>query len=101
MQIETASVKSASLLNDIGVLFFNKKDWEKSAHYFQSAIDIDENLPDAYYNLALAKKNLNQFNDAISILNKYLEIEHDENWRIFALQLKDEIKKIRGIEIES
>ena len=91
LQIETESVTSALLLNDIGVLYFHKKNWKQAADYFQSAIEIDTNLPEAYYNLALAKNNLNQFDDALSNLDQFLKIEDDENWRRFALQLIDEI----------
>ena len=70
---------------------FIKKNWKQAADYFQSAIEIDTNLPEAYYNLALAKNNLNQFDDALSNLDQFLKIEDDENWRRFALQLIDEI----------
>jgi tetratricopeptide (TPR) repeat protein len=91
LQMEAENIKSASLLNDIGVLYFHKKNWKQAAYYFQSAIEIDENLLEAYYNLALVKNNLNQFVEATTILNEYLKIEHNENWRRFALQLRDEI----------
>jgi len=93
VQIEREPETSAASLNDLGVLYFQKQQWGKAVDYFQSAIEINENFPEPYYNLALTKKEMEKLDEALAIFNKYVEIEDDEVWRDAAKRLISEINK--------
>ena len=43
---------------NLGFIFFNKKNWYKSAEYFNNAIKIKPYYPDAYYYLGKISINL-------------------------------------------
>lgn len=96
-KIGKESISSAALLNDIGVLYFQKKDWKNAANNFQLALEIDEKFCEAYYNLALTKEKLGVPVEAILILKKYIKLENDEAWKNAAQHL---IKKITKTEQE-
>lgn len=82
---------SAALLNDIGVLYFQKRDWKMAERQFQSALEIDKNFLEAYYNLALTEIKLHEPNEAMSFLKKYVEHEHNEAWKNAAQSLMNKI----------
>ena len=87
------STVSGALLNDIGVFYFQKKDWKNAADNFQSALEVDENLLEARYNLALAKEKLNAPEEAVHILKKYIELENNEAWKNAAQHLINKLHK--------
>ncbi len=91
--IKKESEQSAALLNDIGVLCFKKGDWKNAAYNFHSAIEADENFLEAHYNLALVQIKLGKLNEAISILKKYIDREHDKGWRDAAHRLMNTINR--------
>lgn len=93
-QMKKAATPSAALLNDLGVLYFQKREWKNAANNFQSARALDKNFLEAYYNLGLAKMKLHEPDEAISILNKYLELEDDEVWKDAAQHLISKINMI-------
>ena len=95
IEIQKEPIISAALLNDSGVLLFQKKDWKNAADNFQAAIVINNNFLEAYYNLALVKMKLKKMDDAISILNKYIELEDDELWENAARHLISKGNMIR------
>jgi tetratricopeptide (TPR) repeat protein len=107
-QIDPESIKSAALLNDIGVLYFEKEAWETAAHYFASAIKIealdtaahyfasaikaDPKFREARYNLALTKAKLGATEEAMAILNEYIGMETEEGWKNAALSFQNKLK---------
>ncbi len=72
---------SASLLNDLGVYHFQKQNWDSAAKYFTAAIAADPKFLEARYNLALANAEAGAIEEAIRIMNEYLELETDEEWQ--------------------
>ncbi len=84
---------TASILNDLGVLKFAQRDIKKSIHYFESTIKIDPNFKEAYYNLAIAKSKTGDTEEAIKLINQFLNIENDEGWKNAALNLLDELQQ--------
>jgi len=73
--------KSASLLNDLGVYHFQKQDWNSAAKYFTAAIAADPKFLEARYNLALANAETGAIEEAIRIMNEYLALETDDEWK--------------------
>lgn len=92
-QVKNEFELTASLLNDIGVLYYRKNDWKNAAENFSSAIKVDANFIEAYYNLALAKLKLDESEEARLYLEKYLKLESDGEWNIAAQRLIDQIEK--------
>ena len=75
---------SAALLNDLGVYHFQKDDWAEAEKYFSAAIARDAKFLEARYNLALTKAEVGAREEAVRIMQEYLALETDENWRIAA-----------------
>lgn len=83
---------TAPILNDMGVLEFSQDNYERSIQYFESALKTDPEFTEAYYNLALAKVQTGQIDEARFHINQFLNIEKDEGWKNAALNLLDELK---------
>ncbi len=81
---------SAEILNDKGVLFFRKRELKNAIIKFQQALEKNPNLLEAYYNLALCKIESGAITEADSILNKYITLETDEEWKGAAQSLISE-----------
>ncbi|MGH7491364.1 MAG: tetratricopeptide repeat protein [bacterium] len=86
--LEPSNKNSPELLNDLGVYYFQQQDWITAEKYFSEAINVDPKLPEARYNLALVKMQVNAKDEANAILNEYLQIEKDENWKNAAKELQ-------------
>jgi len=86
-----SEIKSA-VLNDIGVLYYQQKKSEKAAEYFQAAINLDENLLEAQYNLALIKMKLGKAVEARLIVENYLQKEKDKEWHNAAEKFLKKLK---------
>lgn len=84
---------SASLLNDRGVFYFQKGDWEQAEYNFEVALKVDKNFLEAYYNLALTKIKMHDLNEALIYLEKYQTLEHNEDWKNAAQSLINKINK--------
>jgi tetratricopeptide (TPR) repeat protein len=78
--IKSDAAKSAEVLNDLGVLNYEQRNWESAANYFASAIQADAQFREALYNLALTKEKLGADAEALRILDEYLKLETDETW---------------------
>ncbi|MBN2009544.1 zf-HC2 domain-containing protein [candidate division KSB1 bacterium] len=85
--------ENAAVFNDIGVFYFEQRDWEAAANYFERALTLNDRLLEAYFNLALSKLKLNNPDAALLALNNYLTYETDEAWKNAALRLKNNIIK--------
>lgn len=80
--INPSDVKSvAALLNDRGVASFLRGDSNEAEREFASAIKSDSVFSEPYYNLALLLDKLDRVKDADKIMQQYLKVEQDENWR--------------------
>lgn len=86
-EIAPLAENSAALLNDLGVYFFQKQDWGSAEEYFFAAITRDPKFLEARYNLALTKAERGAREEAIKLMQEYLALETDENWKIAAQSL--------------
>jgi tetratricopeptide (TPR) repeat protein len=84
---------TAAVLNDLGVLHFKGKHWETAASYFEAAIRADPKFKEARYNLALTKSEMGATQDAISLLNEYIELEANAGWKCAALRYKRKLQQ--------
>jgi len=90
-RMDAAVQNSADVLNDRGVLEFQRQNWSVAANYFEAAIRADSTFAEAYYNLALALSKENQKPEAIALLNEFLKIEKDEGWKNAAQELIEQL----------
>lgn len=81
--------ENAKLRNDLGAALMEKArvsdndrllNLGKANEAFAKAIELDEKLLDAYFNRALAIKNLNLPNQAREAWQKYLELDSESKW---------------------
>ena len=79
--------KSPEMLNDLGVVYFAKKEWKKAETFFKLSVKQDSNYPEAYYNLALTEINLGHIQEARETVKYYLGIETDPGWKNAGLNL--------------
>jgi len=87
-QIHTPRKDSAALLNDQGVLCFNRGEWDKAQAYFEASLKANQQFKEPWYNLALVKTNGSDTQGALAALERYLTLETDEGWRNAALELR-------------
>ncbi len=73
-QLETLDDKAAAYVYR-GLVYFAQKEFTNAAEDFQTAIEIDSALPEAWFNLALTYEKLNQVDNAISAYDEYLKLE--------------------------
>jgi len=90
-RMDAAVQNSADVLNDRGVLEFQRQNWSVAANYFDAVIRADSTFAEAYYNLALALSKENQKPKAIALLNAFLKIEKDEGWKNAAQELIEQL----------
>lgn len=70
----------ANCLNNIGIYYMEKKDYETAINYFDQCLEISELIQSkqtrlvSSYNLALVYLNQDKFTDAEDLLLKALEI---------------------------
>ncbi|MBL8149842.1 MAG: CHAT domain-containing protein [Blastocatellia bacterium] len=90
--------QDAMILNDLAVCYFTRQDDSssyqdtvKALNAIEAAIEMDPNLPEAYFNQALILDKLCLFLAGQSKWKKYLEIEPSEEWKAIA---KSYIKNI-------
>jgi len=67
---------------NLGVIFFNKKNWHKSTNYFNNAIIIKPYYPDAYYYLGKIFYNDSQFEKAVIFFKRCIQQKknHDDSF---------------------
>jgi len=59
---------------DLGGIYFGKNEYATASSIFQSAIYLQSNYPNAYYNLGYVLLRLNQFDDGIKSLESALSL---------------------------
>jgi len=84
---------SPKLLNDLGVYYFQQQDWANAEKYLSEAIRVDPQFPEAKYNLALVRMKTGSLEEARKLLQDYLAVESDANWRRAAEGLQDEFRE--------
>jgi tetratricopeptide (TPR) repeat protein len=82
----------APVLNNLGVSQFTQKHWQKASDYFHQARGADPGFLKALFNLALAESQLGDTTQAISHLQKYVELETDEVGRNAAQHIIHELQ---------
>ena len=63
------------LYNQLGNIYFNKENYDKSIEAYEKALEIDENHIESLYNRANIYKIYWDFDNAINLLNKILKID--------------------------
>ncbi len=76
---------------NLGFIFFNKKNWHKSAEYFHNAIKIKPYYPDAFYYLGKIFYNDSQFEKAIIFFKRCIQQKknHDNSFHNLGNSLRD------------
>jgi tetratricopeptide (TPR) repeat protein len=91
--LEPAAKNSPTLLNDLGVYYFQQQDWASANRAFSDAIKADPRFVEARYNLALVKMQMGAKDEAAANLEEYLQIEKNDNWRNAARELQKASRK--------
>lgn len=86
-EIAPLAENSAVLLNDLGVYYFQKQAWKNAEKYFSAAMARDPKFLEARYNLAVTKAESGAREEAVKLMQEYLALETDENWKIAARSL--------------
>jgi tetratricopeptide (TPR) repeat protein len=66
-----------ALQYNLGVIHFNKKEWEPAAECFRKVLSADPAFADAHKNLATALLNLNQREESVEHFRAYLDLRPD------------------------
>ena len=61
--------------NNIGVIFWNLKAYERAEVEFNKALDIQQNLPEIHQNLAILHLKNNRYANAIPHLDQVLKLQ--------------------------
>ena len=85
------NIKNPTTHFNLGVIFFNKKNWLKSTEYFNNAIKIKPYYPDAYYYLGKIFYNVSQFEKAIIFFKRCIQQKknHDDSFHNIGNSLRD------------
>ena len=70
-------LNNSFLLNILGLINLNLKDWDCAIKNFERAISFDENFRPAYFNLAITQYDLGKLESAYKNLTKVLAIDKD------------------------
>jgi tetratricopeptide (TPR) repeat protein len=74
------SIKNqADIYNNIGEMFINEKDYEKAKKSFEIAFEIDPTFFEAHHNISITLYYLRRYNEAISSLEKDINILNAKN----------------------
>ena len=68
------------LLNDLGVLAWNKQKYEQARRYFEQAISHKPDFREARYNLAILLESLGETEPAIQAWKTYLTLDPQSLW---------------------
>ena len=90
-------------LNNLGLLFFLKRDNIEAIKYFKKTLEINTNNVNAYYNLGLAFNEIAQYHEAIDSYEKTITLDPNyknayNNLALILYKLGDEAKAIRCFE---
>jgi tetratricopeptide (TPR) repeat protein len=99
ISVDSSEPKSADSLNNEGIRFQEKEDYETALNIFQSAIKLDSNFAPPYFNIGVIYYNLSEYDNARIYFNKFKELA-PPNLKSFvkeADRILSSIDKIQGI----
>ncbi len=67
----------AAAIYNIGINFYNAMDYKRAVGYFKRAVEFKEEFGEAYYQLGMTYVALNKVKDALTALNKFMELAPD------------------------
>jgi len=86
----------AVILNNIGFIYYDLKDYEKAIEYHKRCIESDINFENGHYGLALAYEKLGEKAKAIEEWERYLKLKPKGIW---ASKAEQHLKALKG-EVE-
>lgn len=72
---------------NLGIDFYNKKDYEKAIRQFKLALEKPRVQPQVYYNLGLAYQCMKNYEKAIINYKRFLALHHDDHDGLYNLAL--------------
>ncbi|MCF8297487.1 MAG: tetratricopeptide repeat protein [Saprospiraceae bacterium] len=96
--------------NNWGILYYKLGKFEKSIHYYNKSITLDDSYDIAYYNRGISKEELkdykgaiNDYNIAIELNNKYANAYNNRGYSLMQLGLYDEalLDFLKAYELDS
>jgi len=72
----------AQVHNNLGVIFSERKDFEKAAREYERALDLDSRLPAAYYNYGNDLLRTNEYRRAAHLFSKSLRLYPTDVWAL-------------------
>ena len=90
----------ATVLNDLGVVYFSKADWPQARQFFEEALKVNPNFAEAWYNLALVRAQIGETSGALDALKRYLAVEKDDAWRNAALEFQKKLEALPQSKVE-
>jgi tetratricopeptide (TPR) repeat protein len=94
--LESSGSGSVELLNDIGVVWFQSRDYERAASYFERALGLQSNYNPALFNIALTHERLHRNSDAIREWQQFLSTSADQKWKDEAQSHLENLENSRG-----
>ena len=74
LEAKGAEKNKAAEINNDGVRHFSGKHWTESSEFFEDALKIDPNLPEAHFNLGLVLHKKNKHKEAADHFRKAVEL---------------------------
>jgi len=76
-KLSDEDITNVDTLYNIGINFYNAMDYQKAVGYFRRAADFKEDFGEAYYQLGMTYVALNKVKEAVTALNKFMELAPD------------------------
>lgn len=109
LNVAQINPKSAMSMNNIGVIYANRKEFQNAYKYFQKALYIDSNLILAMSNLsrlyASGRRGQEEKAEAIALFEKLTQLEvhsgiHWDNWAIYLWIVEKDYDEAKDIYIK-
>lgn len=85
--------KGFAFFYNVGIDFYNKKDYENAILNFKLALEKKNIKPQVYYNLALTYQSINDYDRAIVTYSKFLELNPNDYDGLYNLALTYKMKE--------
>lgn len=82
-----------SIINDLGVLYLNRGDYDKAGEMFSLALKYNPQYLEAQYNLSLFNRQQKDTLREVIELKKYLNLDSTSNWAIIAEDRIEELQR--------
>ena len=79
LEILNEAPKNKEAYNNLGVIYFQRQDFEQALEYLTKVLEIDPFYKDAIINYSVLLKSLNRFHESIPILEKAVDKFPDDN----------------------